>query len=92
MFCRKRVILFERFWNGKCFWFFGIGKFVGVVVIFFFIFSGKIVYFLFDIDGRILSLFVDFNNFKFDLVNIYFLNMVFDGKFFFGCLYDYFIL
>lgn len=89
--CRKRATLFERSWNGKCFWSFGIGKSAGVAVIFSPTFSGKIVHFLSDTDGRILSLLVDFNNFKFDLVNIYSPNMASDGKSFFGCLHDYFI-
>lgn len=59
MSCRKRATLFERSWNGKCFWSFGIGKSAGVAVIFSPTFSGKIVHFLSDTDGRILSLLVD---------------------------------
>lgn len=81
---------FEIFWCGKCLWFFGIGRFVGVVIFFFLNFLGKIICFLIDFEGRILSLFIDYYNFKLNLVNIYFFNIILDCKSFFFCLYNYF--
>ena len=89
--CRKRAAMFERFWDGKCFWSFGVGKSAGVAVLFSSTFSGKIIRFLSDTDGRIMSLLVEFNNSKLNLVNIYSPSTPSARKSFFGCLHDHFI-
>ena len=88
--CKRQADLFERYWNGKCFSSFGIRKSAGVAVLFSPAFSGKI-HFLSDSDGRVLSLLVELNSFKFNLVNIYSPNTASDRKTFSTCLHDYFI-
>ena len=83
--CRKQAVCFERLWSGQCFWSFGTGKSAGVAVLFRSGFSGKIVRFLTDSDGRVLSLLIDLNGFKLNLVNlvIYSPNVISDRKIFF---------
>ena len=90
--CKKQADHFETLWKGQCYWSFGIGKSAGVAVLFSPNFSGKIIRFQTDSDGRVLSLLVQFNNFKFNLVNVYSPNSVSDRKTFFSCLHDFFIL
>ena len=88
---KRQAEKFERFWDGKCFWSFGVGKSAGVAVVFSPNFAGKIIRFLTDSDGRILSLLVQLNNLKFNLVNVYFPNSVSSRKSLFSCLHDYFL-
>ena len=54
-------------------------------------FSGKIICCVHDTDGRILSLLVDFNSFKFNIVCLYAPNTVTDRKLFFNRLYTFFL-
>ena len=54
-------------------------------------FSGKIIRCVHDTDGRILSLLVDFNSFKFNIVCLYAPNTVTDRKLFFNRLYTFFL-
>ena len=89
--CRKRAELFEKLWNGRCFWSFGTGKSAGVAVVFSPNFSGNIICFLTDSDGRIPSLLIDFNTCVLNLVNIYAPNTITDRKAFFSTLYSFFI-
>ena len=51
--CKRQAEKFEKFWKGKCFWFFGTGKSAGVASVFAPNFSGNVIRFLFDSNGRI---------------------------------------
>ena len=88
---RRQAEKFERFWDGKCFWSFGIGKSAGVAIVFSPNFTGKIIWFLTDSDGRVLSLLVQLDSLKFNLINVFFPNSVSSCKSLFSCLHDYFI-
>ena len=61
---------------------FGIGKTAGVAILVSPKFSGKIIRYVHDTDGRILSLIVDLNSFKFNIICVYAPN-VSDCKLFF---------
>ena len=54
-------------------------------------FSGKIIRCVHDTDGRILSLLVDFNSFKFNIVCLYAPNTVTYRKLFFNRLHTFFL-
>ena len=73
---RRQAEKFERFWDGKCFWSFGVGKSAVVAIVFSPNFTGKIIRFLNDSDGRVLSLLVQLDSLKFNLINVYFPNSV----------------
>ena len=62
---------------------FGIGKTAGVAILVSPKFSGKIIRYVHDTDGRILSLIVDLNSFKFNIICVYAPNNVSDRKLFF---------
>ena len=89
--CKTQVDLIEKCFKGQCFWSFGIGKSAGVVIFVSPKFSGKIIRCVHDTDGRILSLLVDFNSFKFNIVCLYAPNTVTDRKLFFNRLYTFFL-
>ena len=89
--CKQSASRLDRAWKGKCFWSFGTGKSAGVATLLSPKFSGKILRFLHDSDGRILSVLVDLNNIKLNIVNIYAPNTVSDRKIFFEQLHDFFL-
>ena len=89
--CKTQVDLIEKCFKGQCFWSFGIGKSAGVAIFVSPKFSGKIIRCVHDTDGRILSLLVDFNSFKFNIVCLYAPNTVTDRKLFFNRLYTFFL-
>lgn len=89
--CKTQADKVERLWNGKCFWSFGTSNSASVAVFFSPRFPGEIVRYLFDSNGRILSLLIDFQNYRFNLVNVYAPTAVSERKSFFSCLYDFFI-
>ena len=88
---KRQVEKFERFWDGKCFWSFGVGKSAGVAIVSSSNFTGKIIHFITDSDGRVLSLLVQLDNLKFNLLNVYLPNSVSSRRSLFSCLHDYFI-
>ena len=89
--CKTQVDLIEKCFKGQCFWSFGIGKSAGVAIFVSPKFSGKIIRCVHDTDDRILSLLVDFNSFKFNIVCLYAPNTVTDRKLFFNRLYTFFL-
>ena len=89
--CKTQADLIEKCFKGQCFWSFGIGKSAGVAIFVSPKFSGKIIRYVDDTDGRILSLLVDFNSFKFNIVCLYAPNTVTDRKLFFNRLYTFFL-
>ena len=89
--CKTQVDLIEKCFKGQCFWSFGIGKSPGVAIFVSPKFSGKIIRCVHDTDGRILSLLVDFNSFKFNIVCLHAPNTVTDRKLFFNRLYTFFL-
>ena len=89
--CKTQADLIEKCFKGQCFWSFGIGKSAGVAIFVSPKFSGKIIRYVHDTDGRILSLLVDFNSFKFNIVCLYAPNTVTDRKLFFNRLYTFFL-
>ena len=89
--CKTQVDLIEKCFKGQCFWSFGIGKSASVAIFVSPKFSGKIIHYVHDTDGRILSLLVDFNSFKFNIVYLYAPNTVTDRKLFFNRLYTFFL-
>ena len=54
-------------------------------------FPGKIIRFVHDTDGRILSLLIDSNSFKFNIICLYAPNTVSDRKSFFNHLHTFFL-
>ena len=91
MSCKSQAEAIERVWRGDCFWSFGTGKSAGVAVFLSPNFSGDVQRFVFDSDGRVLSLLVQLNSSKFNLVNIYAPNGVSDRKAFFEQLHHHFL-
>ena len=89
--CKSQAESVERVWRGKCYWSFGTGKSAGVAVFLSPKFSGSVQRFVFDSDGRVLSLLLQLNSFKFNLVNIYAPNGVSDRKTFFELLHHFFL-
>ena len=77
--------------RGQCFWSFGIGKSAGVAILVYPKFSGKIIPYVHDTDGRILSLLVDLNSFKLNIICVYAPNTVSDRKLFFNRLHTFFL-
>ena len=74
------------------FWSFGVGKSADVAVFLSSSFSGDVQRFVFDSDGRILSLLIQLNSFKLNLINIYAPNGVSDRKTFFEQLHHHFFV
>ena len=89
--CKTQADLIEKCFKGQCFWSFGIGKSAGVAIFVSPKFSGKIIRYVHDTDGRILSLLVDFNSFKFNIVCLYAPNTVTYRKLFFNRLHTFFL-
>ena len=89
--CKTQADLIEKYFKGQCFWSFGIGKSAGVAIFASPKFSGKIIRYVHDTDGRILSLLVDFNSFKFNIVCLYAPNTVTYRKLFFNRLHTFFL-
>ena len=89
--CKTQADLIEKCFKGQCFWSFGIGKYAGVAIFVSPKFSGKIIRYVHDTDGRILSLLVDFNSFKFNIICLYAPNTVSDRKLFFNRLHTFFL-
>ena len=89
--CKTQADLIEKCFKGQCFWSFGIGKSAGVAIFVSPKFSGKIIRYVHDTDGRILSLLVDFNSFKFNIICLYAPNTVSDRKLFFNRLHTFFL-
>ena len=54
-------------------------------------FSGNIIRYVHNTDGRILSLLIDFNSFKFNVISLSAPNTVSDRRLFFDCLNTFFL-
>ena len=80
----------ERVWRGKCFCSLGVGKSAGVAVFLSPSFAGDVQRFVFDCDGRVLSLLIQLNSFKLNLINVYAPNGVSGRKTFFEQLHHHF--
>ena len=65
---KLKLILLRRIF--ECFWSFGIGKSAGVAIFISPNFSGKIIRYVHDTDGRVLSLLVNYNSFKFNVMSL----------------------
>ena len=89
--CKQSASHFDRAWKGKCFWSFGTGKSAGVATLISPNFTGKVLRFIHDSDGRIMSVLVDLNNVKLNIVNVYAPNTVSDRKVSFEHLHDFFL-
>ena len=89
--CKTQADLVEKGFKGQCFWSFGIGKSAGVAIFVSPKFSGKIIRYVHDSDGRTLSLLVDFNSSKFNIICLYAPNTVSDRKLFFNRLHTFFL-
>jgi len=80
-----------RLWPGQCFWSFGRGRSAGVALFVSPRFSGQVSRFLFDSDGRVISALVLSESNRFNIVNVYAPNTVYECKTFFENLHNYFI-
>ena len=88
---KTQADVIEKCFRGQCFWSFVIGKSAGVAIFVSPKFSGKIICYVHDTDGRILSLLVDLNSFKFNVICLYAPNTVSDRKLFFNRLHTFFL-
>lgn len=88
---KHRPIKLKGYGTENVFWSFGTSNSAGVAVFFSPRFPGEIVRYLFDSNRRILSLLIDFQNYRFNLVNVYAPTAVSERKSFFSCLHDFFI-
>ena len=68
-----------------------MGKSAGVVLFLYPKFSRNIIPYVHDTDGRILSLLVNYNSFKFNMICLYAPNTVSDRRLFFNCLHTFFL-
>ena len=89
--CESQADSVERVWRGKCFWSSRVGKSAGVAVFLSPNFSGVVQRFVFDSDGCVLSLLIQLNSVKLNLINIYAPNGVSDRKTFFEQLHHHFL-
>ena len=89
--CKTQADLIEKCFKGQCFWSIGIGKSAGIAIFVSPKFSGKIIRYVYDTDGRILSLLVDLNSFKFNIICLYAPITVSDRKLFFSHLHTFFL-
>ena len=89
--CKTQADLVEKNFKGQCFWSFGIGKSASVAIIISPNFCGNIIRYVHDTDGRILSLLVNYNSSKFNVICLYAPNTVSDRKLFFNRLHTFFL-
>ena len=89
--CKTQAVWVAKYFQGQCFWSFGISKSAGVAIFVSPKFPGNIICYVHDTDGRILSLLVDLNSSKFNVINLYALNTVSDGRLFFIRLHTFFL-
>ena len=89
--CKRSADLFANAWKGQCLWSFGLGKSAGVAILFSPNFSGKIIRYLHDFDGRILSVLVEIDSVKINLVCLYAPNTVSDRRVFFENVHAFFL-
>ena len=76
-------------WSGPSFWSPAVGKQAGVIVLISDRFDGQVLSWRRDHDGRVLSLLVEYNNRKFNIINVYAPTLLTDRKVFFENLHAF---
>lgn len=87
----QRINLLRSRWQGPSFWSPAVGKQGGVAILVNNNFSGKVSSWRKDSNGRVLSLLVEFNDFRINVVNIYAPAVLTERKAFFESLHQYFL-